>query len=189
MGDQALQFLAFCRCQFAVFADGEVAEVDVHDADTIQFGDLVVQKLTHPADLAVQALVEDNAKGVWPLCFDQTFFCDCIQDGNAVAHAVDEFRGDGRLDSRDVLLVVIVSSAQDLVDDIPIIGKENEALGGFVQAADWEEALLVLDIRDDVLRFFGISRTDDAHWFIEGDIERLGFGFEGFAVDPDDITG
>lgn len=84
---------------------------------------------------------------------------------------------------------MFISGAKDLVDDIAIVGEEDEAPGGFVQAADGEKALLVADEGDDVFWLFWIGRTDDAYRFIEGDIERLGFGFERLTIDPDDITG
>lgn len=189
MGDQTLQFPAFGQCQFAVFTDREGAEMNIHDAYPIQFGDLVIQVFAHPSDLPVEALRQNDAKCVGPHSLYLTFFRDCPQDGEAIAHAVDEFLGDGWFDGDDILLVVFVSSTQDLVDNIAIIGEEDEPLGRFVQAANGEEALLVTDEGDDVFWLFRISGTDDAYRFIEGDIERLGFGFEGFAVDPDDITG
>ena len=189
MGNQALQLFLFSGGQFAVFADGELAELDIHDAHPVQLGDLVIQEFAHPADLAVQSLGENDAKGVGPQGFDRAFFGHRSQDGKAVAHAVDEFRGDGRFDGDDVLLVVFVAGAQDLVDDIAIVGQEDQPLGGFVQSADGEEAFLVTDEGDDVLRFLRVGGTDDPYWFVEGEVEGFGFGFQRLAIDADHIAG
>lgn len=189
MGDQALQFAGFGRGEFAVFAEGQLAEVDIHDADPVQLGDLVVQELAHPSDLPVEALGEDDPECVGPEGFDFTFFRHGTQDGESVAHALDELRGDGRLDGDDILLVVLIAGAKDLVDDVPVIRQEDEALGGLVQSADRKEALLVTDEGDDVFRLFRVCGTDDADWLVEGDIQGLRFCLERFAIDADDIAG
>lgn len=119
---------------------------------------------------------------------DQAFFSHRSEDGNAIAHPGDEIWLDGFVHCDDIFLFVIVSSAENLVHDVAIIGEENEALGGFVQSTNREEAFLVPDKGDDILGLFKISGADDTHGFVEGDIQRLRFSLEGFTIDEDDIA-
>ena len=119
---------------------------------------------------------------------DQAFFSHRSENGNTIAHPGDEIWLDGFVHCDDIFLFVIVSSAEDLVDDVAIVGEEDEPLGGFVQSADGEEALLMPDKGDDILGLFRISGADDTHGFIEGDVQCLRFGFEGFTINADDIA-
>lgn len=162
--------------------------MDIHDAHPIQFCHFVIQEFTHPADLSIETLREHDPECVGSEGFHTAFFRHRAQDGNAIAHALNKFWSDGGFDSHDILLVVIVSCTQDLVDNVPVIGQEDEALGGFVQSADRKETLLVTDEGDDVFRLFRIGGTDNADRLVERNVEGLGFGFEWFAIDADDIA-
>lgn len=189
MGDQALQFPVFGRSQFPVFADGQIAQFDIHDANTDQFGHLIPEDFAHPSDLSVEALRKDDAESGFAQLLDHAFFSDSSEDGNAIAHPGNEVSPDGLIDSDDIFLFVLVASPEDLVDDVAIVGEEDEPLGRLVQSADREEALFVPDIGDDIFRLFGISGTDNTHRLVECDIKGLRFCLEGFAIDTNDVPG
>ncbi len=128
MGDKGLQFPVFGGGQLPVFADGQVAQFDIHDAHPDQFGDLVPQIFAHPSDLSVETLGEDDAEGGFTQLFDNALFCHRSQDGNTVAHAGDEVGADGLVYRDDILLFVLVSCPEDLVDNVAIVGEEDEPL-------------------------------------------------------------
>lgn len=188
MGDQALQFPIFSWCQFAVFADRQIAQFDIHDPNADQFGHLIAEIFAHSSDLSIQALRQDNAESGFAQLLDHTFFSHRSEDGDTIAHPGNKVRSNGLVYRDDVFLVMLIASPEDLVDDVAIVCEEDESLRGFVQSADREEALLVPDIGDDVFGFFGIGGTNDPYRLIERDVQGLWFGLERFSIDTDNVS-
>ena len=56
-------------------------------------------------------------------------------------HHLEEIAGDVGLDRHEVFLFVPVLLAQHLVDDVAVVGEQDEALGFLVEAADGEDPL------------------------------------------------
>ena len=112
-------------------AHGEV-ELDVHDAHTFELAHAVVQKLTHAANLAVEALGQDDRKGMAARLLDDTFACTGSYNRNAVAHLLNEFFGDWLIHRYQIFFFVVVARTQNFIDDIAVVGQENEPLAGFV---------------------------------------------------------
>jgi hypothetical protein len=80
---------------------------------------------------------------------------------------------------------VLVAGAENFVDDIAIGGEEDEAIGGFVEAADGEDALGVVYVIDNVAGDVALGGARNANGFVEGQIHELaGRGFlNGLAVE------
>ena len=72
------------------------------------------------------------------------------EDLHAVGHAVQEVLGQRPVDGDHVFLFVLVLGAQDLVDDVAVVGEQDQAFGILVQAADRKDALRMADEVDDV---------------------------------------
>ena len=78
------QFLQTCELllgQISVGTGLQTAELDVHDPDPLKGSDPVFKSFTHPADLAVQTLCKDNAKGELIDLFDEAGACHGVEDG------------------------------------------------------------------------------------------------------------
>ena len=68
---------------------------------------------------------------------------------------------------------MVVLGAQDLVDDVAVVGQEDQAFGVLVEPADREHALGVIDEIDDVALDVALGRAGDADWLVECDVDRL----------------
>ena len=77
----------------------------------------------------------------------------------------------GRLDGHEVFLLVAVLDAQDLVDDVAVVGQQDQALGVLVEPADREDALAVADEVDDVAGHVALGRAGDAARLVERDVD------------------
>ena len=87
----------------------------------------------------------------------------------------------------DVLLLVVVLGAQHLVDDVAVVGEQDQALGVLVEPADREDALGVVDEVDDVAVDVALGRAGDADRLVERDVDRarlLARGADAVAVEP-----
>ena len=72
----------------------------------------------------------------------------------------------------DVLLLVAVLRAQHLVDDVAVVGEQDQALRILVEAADREDPLGVVDEVDDVAGDVPLGRAGDADRLVERDVDR-----------------
>ena len=75
--------------QVSPFSNGEI-QLYMHDTDPLELGDLVPKVATHPANLPIQSLFEDNPKLKLVDDFDCTGSGYGIQDGNACTHSLRE---------------------------------------------------------------------------------------------------
>ena len=85
---------------------------------------------------------------------------------------VDELGRDRAIDRDDVLLLVVVLGAQHLVDDVAVVGEQDQPLGVLVEPADREHALGVVDEVDDVAGDVALGRAGDADRLVERDVDR-----------------
>jgi len=163
--------------------------VDIHNAHPFKGHDIVAQVVAHAPDLPVEALSEHDAEGLPPDFFHLTLFGHGAQDGNALAHPPDKGSVDGLIDGYDIFFFVLVLLAQDFVDDVAVVGQKNQPGGSFVEAADVEDALRVVEEVDDVGLILAVSGAGDAGRLVEGEVDRFGFSFEGRTIQQDLIAG
>ena len=168
---------------------GEVSELDVHDAYAFEADGGVAKVFAHASDLAVEALGEDDAEVVAVDLLDEATLGDCVEDGNSGAHFLDELAGDGFVDLDDVFLLVIVACTEDLVDDVAVVGEEDESFGGYVEAADWEYAPGVTDMLDDVVWNVGVGGSDDTYGFVVGEVNGVFLALDNFTCDGHYVAG
>ena len=146
----------------------------MHDADALQSDHVVPEVLAHPTDLPVQPLRQDDAELTRPGLLDLAPARDGPENGHAPGHVLDEGPSDGPVHGDVVLLFMVVAGPQDLVDDVPVTGQENEPLTRLVEATHRENALLVADGVDDVVPFpLPVRGADDAHRLVIGDVDMI----------------
>lgn len=69
---------------------------------------------------------------------------------------------------------MLIAGPKDLVYDIAVVGKEDQALTVFIEPADGKDALGIIDVVNDVvLLSLGVSSTNDASGFVKSQINRL----------------
>ncbi len=159
-------------------------QYNIHDADALQTGNTKAKVFAHAANLSVEALCEDDAKGVLSDLFNETGARNRIENGNALRHFANEFVVDRFIDRHDVFLLVVVSCTQDLVHDITVAGEQYKPLTGLIESAHWKNALGVAYEIDDVVFLESIvGRAHNAHGLVEGDVHMgIAGGANGLAI-------
>jgi hypothetical protein len=94
--------------------------------------------------------------------------CFALVDPHAFRHIPKENSIYGFIHPYCILLLVLVTGAQDLIVHIPIIGQEDQSLGIFVQSANGKYALGIVDETDDISPDIGIRSSGDPHGLIKG---------------------
>ena len=77
--------------------------------------------------------------------FDHAIAGDGIQNRDAIAHFMEEFRRDRLVHGDDVFLFVVVARPQDFIDNIAVARQENQPFAGFIEAPDGENSLRIID--------------------------------------------
>src|SRR5690554_4997753 len=131
--------------------------------------------LGHAADLAVQALYQDDAEHKPGNLLDLAALGHGAQDWHAVTHALDEFPGDRLIHRHQVFFLVVITGPQDLVHQVAVTGEETQALGVFSQPPDRETSLAVADNALDIVFLGAVGGADDAHRLVQGDKDQLFF--------------
>jgi hypothetical protein len=80
----------------------------MHDTDPLELGHLVPKVATHPANLPIQTLFEDNPKLKLVDDFDCTGSSYSIQDGNACTHPLSETGMERLVHGHYIFLLVVV---------------------------------------------------------------------------------
>lgn len=113
--------------------------MDVHNPDAAQAFDLVSECLTHATDLTVQPLGQGNIEFVFGQGFDLAGQSLRIKDFHALGHMLYKFRGDGVVDLDDILFFVLIFRAEDLIDDITVVGQQDQPFRILVEPSDMED--------------------------------------------------
>ena len=71
-----------------------------------------------------------------------------------------------------VFLLVLVLGAQDFVDDVAVVGEQDQAFGVLVQPADRKDSLAVADELDDVVLDVRLGGAGDPDGLVERDVDR-----------------
>ena len=70
----------------------------------------------------------------------------------------------------------MVPSTQDFVDDVAVVGQDDEPFAGFVESSDRKNALrMTHKIHNVVLLPFLIGGAHNPHRFVQQDVDRLLF--------------
>lgn len=125
---------------------------------------------------------KDDFEGVIVNPFNTTFLGHRAEDWKPSCHLFHECCSDRLGDLDDIFLFVAVACAQYFIDDIPVVGEEDEALGVFIEPSHRKQALGVVDEADDIFRFFWVCGTNDPDGFIESNVEGFRFIFKGFSI-------
>ena len=179
----------FRRKQNCQISEGSAALnliTDASDANTAQLSLTYLQGVL----MSYFQSMNEDVKMPWSVnmksrMFYKTFLGDSAQYRNAIAHFFDKGRGDGSLYSDQILFFMIVPGAKNFIDNIPIIGQQDQTLTVFVQTANRENALWVIDKVDNiVLLSSGIGGAHNSAGFVKGQIYRFCFrGVNEFPVE------
>ena len=101
---------------------------NVHDPDAFEFGDLIPKMFAHSPDLAVHALFKYNPENLRAFRNHLALFGHHAQYGHPFGHAFYESLIERFVDGDDVFFFVVVASAQNFIDQVPIIRQENKPL-------------------------------------------------------------
>ncbi len=162
---------------------------DIHDPDPNKAQNLITEVLTHPADLSVKALSQNDAKGPGTGGGDLTRPGHRAQNGHAGGHSCEKSCGYWTIDRDNVFFFVPVAGSQDFIDDAAVIGEKNQAFGITIESAHRKDALVVSDKINDIVAAFGIGGTGDANGFVESDIDMIFIRKNRFTFDTNNLTG
>ena len=122
----------------------------MHDPQAVQGGDAVAKRAAHAADLAVAPLGQRYPELAGTGAPHQARPRHDIENGDAAGHIVEKRCVEGPIDGDLVFAFVAVLDAQNLVDDIAIVGQQDEPGRVLVQATDRKNSGGMVDLRDDV---------------------------------------
>lgn len=161
----------------------------MHDADAFQGFYLVPEDFAHPTYLPVKALFQDDSKSSGTFLPNEAGFCSFSQDIHAIAHCSDHVMGEFLIHRDDVFFFVVISCPEDLIDDIPVVGEQDQPFGILVESANGEDAFGMIDESDDIGPVGRIRRGCDAGGFVQRDVD----GFLGtlyfFTIDGHPVAG
>jgi hypothetical protein len=145
----------------------------VHDPYALQAPDGVTEVFAHASYLSVKTLSEHDPEGVTSNLCNPAGIRDCVQNWNATRHPIQEFGCQGSVDRDDVFFLMLILSPQNDIDDVPIIGQEDEPLGILIQTTDGENTFRKSNKVDDVVRSVTVCGALDTDRFIERQINAL----------------
>ena len=148
----------------------------MHDADAAQAGDGIAQGFTQAPDLPVESLHQDYVEALGPCLAHAAGQRHLAQNGNAFCHAVEKSLGDRLVHRHLVLLLVLSGGAQDVVDDIPVTGEEDEAFAVLVQTPHRVDPGRLIDYGYDIGGLPGIGGAHDTHGLIDRQVYSVAVG-------------
>ena len=134
-GKKSLKLLPLYRCDLPVLPLRDSLQSQVHDPETFEFLYLIAQILTHPSDLAVQALGEYDPEAACSGLHHLAGSCHCIQDRYSCTYPADKAFIYWFIYCHKVFFFMAVSGAHDLIYQVSFIGEKEQALRFLVQSA------------------------------------------------------
>src|SRR5450631_2324352 len=162
--------------------------MDVHDAHPLQAPDLVTERRAHAPDLAVETLRQHDAEALLVDALDPAGQRQLSHDAHAACDHIQRQLRDRPLHGDDVLLLVVVLSPQDLVDDVAVVGQQDQALGILIEAPYGKYPFLVPDKFDDVAIDVRFAGAGDANRLVQRDVNVLLALADRLAVDAHFVT-
>lgn len=137
----------------------------------VQLGDVVVECGGYQVDLLVQVLLQYDVEVEFGDVVGMVWQCGLVVDVYVVCYVMQEFVGDWFVDCYQIFFLVVVFGVQDLVDDVVVVGYQDQVFGIFVQVVDWEDVLFVVDEVYDVVFDCVFGGVGDVYWFVQDDID------------------
>src|SRR5881409_3254523 len=94
-------------------SDRQTLEGDVHDANPVQRDHPVAKRLTHPSDLPVAPLCQDNAEFSLPTPADDAGSRALAEDDHAATHSVEKDLVERPVELHEVLFLMPMFGPQD----------------------------------------------------------------------------
>ena len=161
----------------------------MHDADAFQGFYLIPEDFAHPSYLSVESLFQDDAKSPGAFLPYEAGFRSFAEDIHTISHCADHVVGEFLIHRDNVFFFVVVSCPEDLIDDIPVIGEQDQSFRILVEPADREDAFGMIDESDDIGAVGCIRGGCDAGGFVQCDVD----GFLGtlyfFTIDGHPVAG
>ena len=153
---------------------GRKIQFQLHDANSLQAHHSVAQSFTHPADLTVQTLHQNNFENSWRQAFHLARTRGCIQNMDPTRHRTKEGLIVRSVHSYDVFLFVAVTFAQNVIYDIAIVRHENEPFAHLIQPANREQPRWIINKIHNVVLLAALVRcANDANGLVDGEIHTL----------------
>lgn len=127
--------------------------------------------LAHTSDLPIASFSEDDAEPRGIESFNATGFGLSLENDDSLSHALDERLIEWTIDRHLVFPLMPVLSSENLIHDIPVIGKQDKPGRVFIKSADWKDPLRMADLRNDVMRHMRFTSRRHTHRFVILDIE------------------
>src|ERR1700678_4297623 len=169
--------------QVAPLSGTERPQMNVHDAHALQAPSFVAQSGAHAADLAIQSLGENHAEGFLIDAADFAGFGELAHDFDAARHHLQRKIGDRTIHGHDVFLLMIVLGTQYLVDDVAVVGQQDQTLRVLVQPSNRKDALGIPHQIDDVVLDMSFGGAGNSHRLVQSDVDLFFLGADRLAVD------
>ena len=134
---------------------------------------VVAEHFAHAADLPVETLSQNNPEVVLTHAADFARLGFGVKNAYPTGHAVQEGSSYRLVDGDEILFLVIVFRAQNFVDDVAVVGQQDQPGGFFIEPPDGKDALFMADEVDDVVADVALGGAGNAHRFIEADVDFI----------------
>lgn len=130
-----IQILPLLPGNLPVFSLPDSIQSQIHDPNPFQLLYFISQVLTHPADLSVQSLRQNDPEAAFSCLLYLTGSGHSVQDWHSSAHSADKIFVQRFVYNNKVLFLMVVACTHNLVNQISLICQKKKSLGFFVQSA------------------------------------------------------
>ena len=147
---------------------------------------MISKILTHPADLSVQPLRQNNGKAVPASLSHDAWARNSPKYRHSILHMTHKFICNFVVYRHLIFLFVVVACPHDTVDKISLIGHKEKSLGIFIQPSHRIDPCRIINVFGYccLLPLF-LRAADDSPWFIKKKQYLPFFLFHRFAVQTD----
>ena len=147
---------------------------------------MISKILTHPADLSVQPLRQNNGKTIPASLSHDAWARNSPKYRHSILHMTHKFICNFVVYRHLIFLFVVVACPHDTVDKISLIGHKEKSLGIFIQPSHWIDPCRIINVFGYccLLPLF-LRAADDSPWFIKKKQYLPFFLFHRFAVQTD----
>ena len=147
---------------------------------------MIAKTLTHPANLTVQSLGQNDRKTVFTCLPHSTGTCNRSQYRYSFLHASYKFICNFMVYRHLIFLFVVVACPHDTINKISLISHKEKSLGIFIQPSHRIDPCRIIDVFGYccLLPLF-LRAADDSPWFIKKKQYLPFFLFHRFAVQTD----
>jgi hypothetical protein len=160
----------------------------MHDTDTMERTHSEPEDVAHPPDLPIPTFREDDAEPCGAQSFNLTGLRSTSQDHDSLSHPIKERLIEGSIHRHLIFPFMTKLRPKNFVNNITVVGQENEPRRVFVETADREDAFRMADCSNDVTRHVGFARRRHPNRFVVLDVDRLMSPGDNLAIAGNDIT-